>query len=105
MFDGKAMAAEVLNTVRGFVSKSLEPYDKRIDALEKRAPPKDGKDADPVNYEQIAAGCRNLVADAVAKIPVAKDGKDVDPEVMRAEIRVAISDLAECYAKGLEDAA
>lgn len=80
------------------------------------APPRDGKDADPVAPEQIAGAVaaymdanppragddgkdadpeviREMVAEAVAALPPAEPGKDADPEVVRIMVAEAVAAL------------
>lgn len=101
MFDGKAFGAEIVEAVRGYVGRALEPILSRIASLEARAPipgekgekgdpgepGKDGapgRDADP---ELIKA----LVAEAVAQIPAPRDGKDADPEAVAALVDESVA--------------
>jgi len=68
MFDGKAFGGEVVDVVKGFVGRALEPILRRLDSLEARQPERgekgdagpsgrdgaDGKDAPPIADDRIA---------------------------------------------------
>lgn len=88
MFDGSAVAAEVVKTVREYVAKATEPLLAQIADLQaqiKSLPvPKDGKDADP---EQVKA----MVDAAIAAFPAPKDGKDAEPVDFDAMVKTVVA--------------
>lgn len=67
MFDGKEVAAEVVKTVRDYVTRSTDPIKQSLAELDQRVKsipiPKDGKDASP---EQIREAVSIEVADAMS---------------------------------------
>ncbi len=77
MFDGEAFGKQMVDIVKGYVSKTMAPIMERLDALEARAEPQGAKsltveDMAPLVQEAVSAA----VAEAVKAIPVPKDGKD-----------------------------
>jgi hypothetical protein len=91
MFDGKAFGGEVVDVVKGFVGRALDPILRRLDSLEARQPERgekgdagpsgrdgtDGKDAPPIADERIAeAVLRYLEANPPADGKAGADGKD-----------------------------
>lgn len=49
-----------------------------------------GKDAEPVDYDQVKGWIDSAVSSAIALLPPPKDGKNVDPEFVRQEISRAV---------------
>lgn len=77
MFDGEAFGRQIVESVKGHISRELGPLIQRLAALEARAPEKgepgrDGLNGESVDMELVG----RMVADAVAALPPPRDGQD-----------------------------
>lgn len=82
----------VIASMRGFVSRSLEPWIARIKALEDRPPLKGdkgdpGADGKSVDVATLSVQIIEAAAKAVEAIPKPKDGRDFDPELLEAAVK------------------
>lgn len=116
--DVNEMAAAVFANVREFVGKALGPLAERIQALEERPPPADGKDAQP---EQIDAAVEKRLPDlvegiqadlqqrldaAIKAIPPPKDGEDgvsITPEDIHPILMLELSKFAVDFERRAQD--
>lgn len=101
--DATAFSTAVVDIVRGFLERELDPILDRMKAIETALAslpkPKDGEDGKSITVEDVAPMIKEeidrvagsvvrlipeAVEAAVKVLPPAKDGKDADPETMKA---------------------
>jgi hypothetical protein len=70
----KTLADDVIHAVRDFVSRSIGPLEARLQALEARPVPQDGKS---VTVEEFRGLLNDIVEERIKALPAPKDGTSV----------------------------
>ena len=76
----KTLADDVIHAVREFVARSVGPLEARLQALEARPAPQDGKS---VTVEEFRGLLSDIVDDRINALPKPQDGKSVTLEEVR----------------------
>lgn len=90
----KTLADDVIHAVREFVARSVGPLEARLQALEVRPAPQDGKS---VTVEEFRGLLTSIVDDRINGLPKPQDGKSVTVE----DVRPLLAELVEQHVKAI----
>ena len=108
------IADGLIAAVKSHVGAAIGPLLARLNELDaalKAVPAgtqgEPGPKGDPadVDYDRIGSAIKEVVAVAVAELPVPQNGKDADPVALQAEVQKSFAALVDDFVQELERAA